>query len=157
MRKQGKYQTTMKNFMKCGLAGWCMEILFTSAESVMAGDMRLMGHTSLFMFPIYGMGVLLGPISQAVDRWLGDAETAGRRDRFWRHGVGDMVLIFTAEYLSGAFLRRFGLCPWDYSGRPFQVDGLIRLDFAPLWFGAGLFFESLTRRKSEGKRKVESR
>lgn len=143
--------------MKCGLAGWCMEILFTSAESIMAGDMRLMGRTSLLMFPIYGLGVLLGPISRGIDRWLGDAKTIGWKDKFWRHGMNDMVLIFTAEYLSGFFLRLFGMCPWDYSGRPFNIDGLIRLDFAPCWFSAGLLFEGLTRKKNESKINVKEK
>lgn len=140
--------------MKCGFAGWCMEILFTSTESIMAGDMRLMGHTSLLMFPIYGMGALLGPISRGIDRWLGDAKTVGLKDKFWRHGMNDMVLIFTAEYISGFFLRLFGICPWDYSGRAFNIDGLIRLDFAPCWFGAGLLFERLTMGKNERKGEV---
>lgn len=136
-----------KNFIKCGVAGWCMEIIFTSAESIAVGDMRLMGRTSLLMFPIYGLGALLGPICQWLDRWLGDAERLGIRDKIWRHGTNNMVLIFLAEYLSGAFLKFYGICPWDYSGRFFNVDGLIRLDFAPFWFGAGLLFEGITGRK----------
>ena len=55
-----------------------------------------------------------------------------------------MVLIFCAEYLFGFWMRRIGICPWDYSGRPTNVNGLIRLDFAPLWFGTGLLFEGIT-------------
>ena len=129
-----------------------MEILFTSAESIAAGDMRLMGRTSLLMFPIYGMGAVLGPLSLRVDRWLGDERTLGLRDRIWRHGVNDMVLIFAAEYLSGFFLRRAGICPWDYTGRGLNIDGLIRLDFAPCWFGAGLLFERLSMTGRGGSR-----
>ena len=30
------------NFMKCGIAGWCLEVMFTSVESVLARDWRLM-------------------------------------------------------------------------------------------------------------------
>ena len=41
-------------------------------ESVMAHDWRLMGRTSLLMFPIYGMGALLAPIGNWVDRWIGE-------------------------------------------------------------------------------------
>lgn len=52
----------IKNFFKCGAAGWCLEILFTSAESIVTRDWRLMGKTSLLMFPIYGLGALLGPV-----------------------------------------------------------------------------------------------
>lgn len=124
-----------------------MEIIFTSMESIASGDFRLMGRTSLIMFPIYGLGALLGPIGRAVDTWLGDRKKIVRRDRLWRHGMNDMVLIFTAEYIFGFFLRLAGICPWDYTGRNMNVDGLIRLDFAPCWFGAGLLFERITRRK----------
>ena len=46
--------------------------MFTSVDSIMAGDWRLMGRTSLIMFPIYGMGALLGPISSMMDSWLSD-------------------------------------------------------------------------------------
>lgn len=55
-----------------------------------------------------------------------------------------MILIFTVEYLSGLVLRMLlGVCPWDYSGNTFSVNGLIRLDYAPAWFTAGLLFEKL--------------
>ena len=53
-----------------------------------------------------------------------------------------------AEYATGSFLKARNMCPWDYSGHLFHVDGLIRLDFAPFWFAAGLFFEMLTDRSS---------
>ena len=39
-------------------------------DSFMAGDWRLIGRTSLIMFPIYGMGALLLPISRFIDSWL---------------------------------------------------------------------------------------
>ena len=38
------------NFCRCGIAGWCLEVMFTSVDSIMAGDWRLMGRTSLIMF-----------------------------------------------------------------------------------------------------------
>ena len=47
-----------RNFLICGLTGWCMEILFTSAGSLARHDGRLIGQTSLWMFPIYGYGCL---------------------------------------------------------------------------------------------------
>jgi len=103
-------------------------------------------RTSLLMFPIYGMGALLGPISRGVDKWIGGEDKLTLKDKFWRHGFGDMVLIFCAEYLTGSFLRARNICPWDYSGRIFNIDGLIRLDFAQYWFAAGLLFEKITLR-----------
>lgn len=32
----------------------------------------------------------------------------------------------------------------DYTGRHSSINGLIRLDFAPLWFMTGLLFEKIT-------------
>lgn len=136
------------NFCKCGIAGWCLEVMFTSMESIMARDWRLMGQTSLLMFPIYGMGALLAPIGKAVDRWIGSQPLRGT-DQYVRHGMLYMVLIFTAEYISGAWLKARGMCPWDYSGRQSNINGLIRLDFAPLWFATGLLFERITKTKKE--------
>ena len=119
------------NFCRCGIAGWCLEVMFTSVDSIMAGDWRLMGRTSLIMFPIYGMGALFSRLARAV-----------------RHGLIYMVLIFIAEYITGIWLTSLGICPWDYSLWPDNVGGVIRLKFAPLWFGTGLLFEYLTRKKS---------
>ncbi len=147
MEKRNEIREFFYNFFKCGVAGWCLEIVFTSVESIMLKDLRLMGRTSLWMFPIYGMGALLGPISRCVDRWIGDDKVLSIKDKFWRHGFNDMVLIFIAEYMTGACLKAKGMCPWDYSGRLLNIDGLIRLDFAPFWFGTGLLFERLTLRR----------
>ncbi len=120
-------------------------------ESMMLQDWRLMGKTSLLMFPIYGLGALLSPIGEGIDRWLavegGSLPSLSAGDRIVRHGVLYMVLIFTAEYFSGAWLRARGICPWDYTGRHSNINGLIRLDFAPLWFFTGLLFEGITKKK----------
>jgi len=117
-------------------------------ESIMAHDWRLMGRTSLLMFPIYGCGALLAPIGQMVDRWIGEP-VSKISDRAIRHGFLYMVLIFAAEYLSGAWLRTKGMCTWDYSGSQMNIDGLIRLDFAPLWFATGLLFEQITKKRGK--------
>ena len=61
--------------------------------SLMLHDWRLMGKTSLLMFPIYGMGALLAPIGRLVDRWLnvekvqvsGAAVQLQERDRIMRY------------------------------------------------------------------------
>ena len=54
-----------------------------------------------------------------------------------------MSLIFSTEYLTGYLLDKRGLCPWNYSRSRFNVNHLIRLDYAPYWFAAGLFFEHI--------------
>ena len=86
------------------------------------------------MFPIYGCGALLGPIGKWIDDWLnpGKSLSVKKSDLAVRHGMLYMVLIFVAEYATG---------------RSTNIDGLIRLDFAPLWFATGLLFEQITKKK----------
>jgi len=107
-----------KQFAICGLTGWCMEILFTSFGSLLHGDIRLMGQTSIWMFPIYGMAVLIGPIYHKIDHWP-----------LLLRGCFYAAAIMTVEFLSGSVLRFFSICPWDYSGNPYSINGLVRLDY----------------------------
>ena len=124
--------TFAKNFLKCGLTGWCMEIIFTAMNALRRRDMTLKGNTSLWMFPIYGCAAVLAPVS-----WL------LRRCPAWFRGLTYMSLIFSVEFITGKLLSRRALCPWDYGRSRWNVSRLIRLDFAPFWFGAGLLFERL--------------
>ena len=98
-----------KNFFVCGLTGWCMEILFTSTGSFLKQDKRLIGRTSVWMFPIYGTAAVIAPLY---------------------HSIKNLP----------ALLRG---CPWDYSHAKTNIDGVIRLDYAPLWMAAGLLFERI--------------
>ena len=122
----------LKDFFICGLTGWCMEIVFTSTGSIWKRDKRLMGQTSLWMFPIYGMASIIGPVSHL----LGKCPVLLR-------GAIYSVGIFTGEYVSGSFLKKHKMCPWDYSRAKANIDGVIRLDYAPLWMFAGLTFEKI--------------
>ncbi len=121
-----------QNFLTCGLAGWCMEILFTALGSLRRRDMTLRGATSLWMFPIYGCAALLSPVCRLL-----------RGCSVWARGFAYMGLIFSAEFFSGKLLSGRRLCPWDYSRSRWNIQSLIRLDFAPFWFCAGLMFERL--------------
>lgn len=122
----------LNNFLRMGLTGWCLEILFTSLNSIRQKDFRLMGTTSLWMFPIYGSAAFLCPLI----RLLKNLPLVIR-------GLCYMGCIFSAEYVSGKFLMRYKLCPWDYKGCRFQIDRVIRLDYAPNWFLTGLLFEHI--------------
>ena len=116
--------------MKCGLIGWCMEIIFTALGSLRNRDMTLKGVTSLWMFPIYGCAAIVAPISRIL-----------KRVPIWLRGLTYMSMIFSTEYLSGKLLTKRELCPWDYGKSRWNIDRVIRLDYAPYWFGAGLMFE----------------
>ena len=49
-----------------------------------------------------------------------------------------------AEFISERVLRRLlGRAPWDYSNARWQLDGLTRFDYFPLWASAGLITERL--------------
>ena len=55
---------------------------------------------------------------------------------------------YLAEFASGSILQAFHMCPWDYSGVPHQYKGIIRLDYLPVWFLTGLFFEKILTKSS---------
>ena len=120
------------NFVRCGITGWCFEILYTGLSSLRRRDLCLTSTTSLWMFPIYGSAAFIEPISRLMSH-----------RPLWVRGLTYMSMIFTGEYWSGKILRKHSLCPWDYAGNYLNVHQNIRLDYAPLWFGAGLFFEQL--------------
>ena len=130
-----------RNFFICGLTGWCMEILFTSAGSLLRKDGRLIGQTSIWMFPIYGMAACIRPVYKVIKGF----------PALFR-GTLYTVGIFSFEYLSGILLKKHALCPWDYSDAKANIDGVIRLDYAPFWMAAGLLFERIllqAEKKSE--------
>lgn len=126
-----------QNFFKCGMIGWTMELAFSSIHDLTTKhDKRMIDRTSLLMFPIYGMGAVFCPLAKKL-RGM---------NTFIRGGVYT-VLIFLTEYATGWLLRRFSMCPWDYSDAKYNIDGLVRLDFAPAWFILGLVFEKCTCEK----------
>ncbi len=118
------------NFIRCGMYGWCIEVLWTGLHSLASHDPKLTGFSSLRMFPIYGMASVIGPLSTHLKR-LGAV----------RRGLVYMLGIYAVEYSTGSYLKKRGCCPWDYSDSPYHVNGVIRLDYAPLWFLTGLFYE----------------
>lgn len=114
------------------MIGWTMEILWTGLHAFRVRDPKLIGNSSLWMFPIYGSAAFLSPVMQKL------------KDRpLLPRGIVYMSCIFLCEYVSGTLLKRRGMCPWDYSRTPWQLNGVIRLDYAPVWFLVGLLYERL--------------
>ena len=101
------------------------------------GDASMKGTTSLLMFPIYGCASLILPVYKKLKSLpallRGSLYTAG---------------FYLAEFASGSILQAFHMCPWDYSGVPHQYKGIIRLDYLPVWFLTGLFFEKILTKSS---------
>lgn len=123
---------TRKNFIICGLTGWCMEVAFTSASALCKRDKKLMGQTSAWMFPIYGSAALIGEISPKISHW----PTAIRALLY-----GSAIM--TGEYISGSLLTKFDICPWSYKGCKYTINDIVRLDYLPFWMIAGLIFERI--------------
>lgn len=122
----------LARFFVYGALGWLIEIVWTGLGSILRGDPRLVAQTYLWMFPIYGGGGL-------ILEWL-LGRVAGNH-WVWR-GLLAVGAIYVVEYTTGWTLRALvGRSPWDYSGTPFSVHGLIRFDYAPAWFVLALLFE----------------
>jgi uncharacterized membrane protein len=122
-----------KKFLIYGLIGWCAEVFWTGLGSLMKGDVKLAAFTYIWMFPIYGMAVFLESVHDRL-----------RELPIIIRGSIYTILIFAVEYITGMLLKfLIGVCPWDYSGNILSINGVIRLDFIPVWFFAGLIFERI--------------
>lgn len=111
-----------------------MEILWTGLDSLRRRDYKLTGHSSLWMFPIYGCAAFIGPLSRLLQK----------KHPLFRGNLY-MLGIFLVEFSTGLLLKKKDWCPWDYSDSPLNIHGVIRLDYAPLWLLAGLFFEHIQK------------
>ena len=83
------------HFIKCGMYGWCMEILWTGIHSFLHGDLKLTGVSSLRMFPIYSLGALIAPLSRCL-----------KNVHFMTRGIIYMCCIFIVEYTSGRKMQK---------------------------------------------------
>ena len=124
-----------QNFLLCGIIGWCTEIIFTSLQSIKNHDLRLLGVTSLWMFPIYGLASFLVIPYKYIKKYS-----------FVVRGMVYTFLIFLGEFFSGSLLTKIHACPWNYEHSPLNIKKVIRLDYAPLWFLFGLFLEKIFKK-----------
>lgn len=84
------------------------------------------------MFPIYGMAAFLAPVSRLLK---------GKNLIF--RGFVYSGIIFLGEFCTGILLTHKKLCPWNYEKSRWNFCQVIRLDYVPCWFFAGLLFERL--------------
>lgn len=135
---------SMRNdFIKCGVAGLFIEVLWTSITNAKSEDKRLIGNTSLWMFPIYGMASVFAPMSKFM-----------KKENVIVRGSVYTFCIYLMEFASGSLLKKKNCCPWDYSKSKYNIKGIIRLDYAPLWFAMGLFYEKMLSSKVPDKKYV---
>ena len=121
-----------------GIQGLLHEILFTSIHEFIfnGNDFRLKGETSIHAFVIYGLGSL-----QA--EYIYFTYLKGKHGLLFR-SILYILLSFFWEFLTGLILSSVSACPWDYSDKPYNIMGLITLDYAPGWMLCGWIQEVLS-------------
>lgn len=124
----------LKKYLMCGLTGWCMEVFWTGLGSAFKKDKKLTSMTSIWMFPIYGTAVIIEPISKKL---------CGKKANTLCRGTIYALMIFATEFLTGSILKKRDCCPWDYSKAKLNINGIIRLDYLPVWFLVGLIYEKM--------------
>ena len=123
----------MKNdFIKCGGLGRCMEIFCTGLHALGNREWKMTGHLS----SSHVSHLRHGSVS-ALSRRLKKSSHPDSRQSLH---AGNFCL---CELGTGMFLKHFHMCPWDYSNTPYHYKGVIRLDYAPVWFFTGLFYEKI--------------
>jgi len=124
-------------FVFFAVIGVAHEVFWTSIFNYFkTKNLKLVGMSSLWMFPIYG-GIVF--IVIFVLKFFSGYP-------WWAKGFIYMFLIFLWEYVSGFILKKtIGVVPWDYSkgkgSKRYHLHGLICLEYAPVWFVEGLIAE----------------
>ena len=122
-------------FLFFGMFGMFLEIIFTSFRNLVSKrDVSLIGHSSLWMFPIYAVGLTYGLdmirslISYDIIRW-----------------ASYPIWIWAIEIIFGSLLLFFGIRAWDYNylQERFHWKGLISYIHAPVWIAFGCVVETI--------------
>jgi uncharacterized membrane protein len=124
-------------FLLYGLLGWCAEVFWSAVAEKWEGRQQgwgLRGHSYLWSFPIYGLiAPLFEPLHDGIRLWP-----------WLLRGTVYVLCIWAIEYITGWILKRtLGRCPWSYAHCRYHLNGIIRWDYFPLWFGFGMLLEFL--------------
>jgi len=114
-----------------GALGLVVEVFFTAISEP---TIILEGHTYIWMIPVWASGV-------SALEFVGSL----LQQRSWIiRGFLYTLICFSVEFLWGIFFSAVvGVIPWDYSYADWNIHGIIRLDYMPFWFCAGLASEKL--------------
>lgn len=116
--------------LKYATLGVATEVIFTAGwdivNSLKAGEkpnLRLMGYSYLWMFPIYALIPFLGDLLLPQIASL----------QFLLRWFIISLIILAIEYITGWILKKLtGKCPWHYE-TGLHIHNLIRVDWIPFW------------------------
>ncbi|KAF6038042.1 TMEM229B [Bugula neritina] len=119
------------------LHGYFSEIAFTAAwEFVVTNKYTLMGTTSIWTIPIYG-------ISGVVVEYIYTYTKYQLRLPLPLRCVIYVLWTYLWEFSTGYLLRCFGACPWNYEDYDWDFWGLICLEYAPLWYIGSILYDQI--------------
>ena len=116
-----------------GIFGLCCEIIFTAVVNLFSKkSYNLIGHTSLWMFPIYSIGLTYG--FSLVQHIITNDFLRYISYPFW---------IWFIEILVGYPATQIGIKIWDYSYLPKNKHwkGIISFVHFPIWILFGILVE----------------
>lgn len=138
MEKRIGIKERVFGFVLYGGLGITTEVFFTAIVDLINNDvdnLRLMGVSYIWMFPIYGSTSILFPIGFSV------VKKYNRLLRYLVYGLG----ILLVELIAGFMLEQTtGKCPWEYQVG-WHFGGYIRFDYLPLWMLFGAMIEEFHR------------
>ena len=116
-------------FIFYSFAGWILEVVY---HAVTMGKVVNRGFLNGPVCPVYGFGVLAVVVMISL---------AGETEKltvevipFWQLFIGGIVLSSIIELIAGWMLNRiFHARWWDYSNKPFNLNGYICLEFSLIW------------------------
>lgn len=129
-----------KTFIQCGILGWGMEILWTGLDSFRRRDFKLTGSFFPLDVPHLRLRGLHRPRLQTPPEEKSPFPGKSLYARHLPRGIFHRLP-----------LKEEKLVPWDYGDAPLNIHGVIRLDYAPLWLLAGLFFEHVQNSTKKGQ------
>lgn len=126
---------TLFFFLLFAFLGVSFEVLWVSIlDFINQRNKKLKGHSSIWMYLVYGCSYF---VILFVTTYFGQYN-------FFIRGLIYMFLFYLIEFTSGFILKKsMDAAPWDYAlTKKYHFNGLICLEYAPLWFFAGLTAET---------------
>jgi len=133
MRQLGYFE----KFCMYGVLGMASEVAYTSIWHVyLKRTMHLHGNSHAWAFPIYGL-VMLSIELLSVHPMLQHKNMLIRAFVY-------ALATFAIEFITGASLMYFNICPWDYSPWfEYHLYGIITLEYFPLWYVGSILVEQV--------------